>query len=111
MLLYQQIDDVIRRDFGVEVDKASVRKILNDMARGPVSLPGEAVDADESETDKNVYATPLIEIMSNNSMVLRLARQFEILISKIRKDNDYFGYHIKNRLSSYHHSRAKLRRT
>ena len=54
------------------------------MARGPVSLPGEAVDADESETD-NVYATPLIEIMSNNSMVLRLARQFEILISKIER--------------------------
>ena len=27
VLLFQQIDDVIRRDFGVEVDKASVRKI------------------------------------------------------------------------------------
>lgn len=96
VLLFEQIDDVIRRDFGVEVDKASVRKILNDMARGPVSLPGEAVDFDDSETDKNVYATPLIDIMSSNSMVLRLAKQLEILISKIRKESDYFGYHIKN---------------
>jgi hypothetical protein len=96
LLLYEQIGDVIRKDFGVDVKKAPVRKILNEMARGPTSLPGEAPPKDDGEIDRKVFDTALIDIMSNNAHVIRLTKQLELVVSKIKKDSDYFGYHCFN---------------
>ena len=62
------------------------------MARGSVSH--RRGRKDDLETDKNV-CDALIDIMSSNSMV-QLAKQLEILISKIKKDSDHYGYHVKN---------------
>ena len=39
----------------MEVDKAATRGILNEMARGPVSLPGEGRSTDVGQIDQKVF--------------------------------------------------------
>ena len=84
---------MIKRDFGVEVDKAATRKILNEMARGPISLPGEARSTDNEQIDRKVFEIPLIDIMSINAHVVRLTKQLELVVTRIKKDSEFFGYH------------------
>lgn len=92
-LLFKQVNDVIKKDFGVDVKKHAIRQILNEMARGPTSLPGESKGEGE-EVDNRVYETSLSDIVLQKRLLEYLAKQLEILMKRIRDNSYFYGYHI-----------------
>jgi len=99
ILLYEQVGDVIKRDFGVTVQKDAVRNILNEMARGPTLQPGEVSSGDVGKNgaiDPKLFTINLMDIISHQEQVGYFSKQLELILTRIRPDNEIFGYHMKN---------------
>ena len=102
ILLYEQVGDTIKRDFGVTVQKDAIRNILNEMARGPTLQPGEVSKGNDEVSkkgavvDPKLFTIPLIDILSHQDQVAYFTKQLELCISRIRADSEAYGYYTKN---------------
>ena len=105
ILLYEQIGDTIKKDFGVDVSKPAVRKVLNEMARGPTLNPGEERQRDKDEetaasgkgaVDPKIFEISLMTVLADPDRVHYLTKQLELVVHRIRKESETFGYCIRN---------------
>jgi len=99
ILLYEQVGDVIKRDFGVTVQKDAVRNILNEMARGPTLQPGEVSSGDVGKKgviDPKLFTINLMDIISHQEQIVYFSKQLELVLTRMRAENESYGYHMKN---------------
>ena len=80
-------------------------KVLNEMAKGPTLNPGEERVRDKDEAasasgkgaiDPKIYEIPLMTILADPERVHYFTKQLEMVVKRIRKDSQVFGYCIRN---------------